>query len=83
MPQFPKTKEQLKREKERIDFKKELIEQNLKRALTPPAKEDEYQEKVLEKFSKFINQKLGDIKKVQIEELLFGDTEEINNNQDF
>ena len=24
--------------------------------------EDEYQEKVLEKFSKFINQKLGDIK---------------------
>ena len=44
--------------------------------------EDEYQEKVLEKFSKFINQKLGDIKKVQIEELLFGDTEEINNNQD-
>jgi hypothetical protein len=45
--------------------------------------EDEYQEKVLEKFSKFINQKLGDIKKVQIEELLFGDTEEINKNQDF
>ena len=42
--------------------------------------EDEYQEKVLEKFSKFINQKLGDIKKVQIEELFFGDTEEINNN---
>ena len=45
--------------------------------------EDEYQEKVLEKFSKFINQKLGDIKKIQIEELLFGDTDDINNNQDF
>ena len=42
-PLFPKSKEQLKREKELIDYKKELFDQNLKRALTPQAKEDEIQ----------------------------------------
>jgi hypothetical protein len=42
LPQFPKSKEQLKRERELIDYKKDLFEQNLKRALTPQEKEDEY-----------------------------------------
>ena len=38
LPQFPRTKEQLKRERELIDYKKDLFEQNLKKALTPQEK---------------------------------------------
>jgi hypothetical protein len=51
LPQAPRTKEELQRERELIDYKKELFEQNLKRALTPQEKEDEYKEFV-DKFIK-------------------------------